>query len=311
MHLLLTGGTGFVGTYVSQALLDAGHTLRCLVRDASERGGGNGLAVRGRDSVKVVQGDILKPDTLGPAMAGCDGVVHLVGIIEENPARGITFERIHHEGTANVVAAAKGTGIERFIHMSANGAAPDGVSAYQTSKWAAEEVVRTAGFAHAVIFRPSVIFGDPGPGRPEFCSQLWDTLVRPFPILPVLGDGQYELQPVHVTEVAAAFAQAVTSDAARGQRYCVAGRERVTFDETLDHIARGAGIAPKKKLHQPLWLARLAVNTAGRAGLLPISPAQFAMLIAGNTCDPARFYADFEVTPVPFTPDSLAYLRER
>ncbi|MEM8599469.1 MAG: NAD-dependent epimerase/dehydratase family protein [Bacteroidota bacterium] len=305
MRLFLTGGTGFVGTYVSKALLDAGHTLRCLVR-----GSGDGLDVRGRDGVEVVQGDILQPDTLGPAMASCDGVVHLVGIIEESAARGVTFERIHHEGTANVVAAAKAAGVQRFVHMSANGAAPDGVSAYQTSKWAGEEAVRAAGFAHAVIFRPSVIFGDPGPGRPEFCAQLWRDLVKPFPILPILGDGQYELQPIHVTEVAAAFAQAVTLDAARGQAYCVAGTERVTFDETVDRIARGAGIDPKPKLHQPLWLARLAVNTAGRAGLLPISPAQFAMLIAGNTCDAARFRADFATEGVPFTPDSLAYLRD-
>ncbi|MEL6443135.1 MAG: complex I NDUFA9 subunit family protein [Bacteroidota bacterium] len=304
MRLLLTGGTGFVGTYVSEALLDAGHTLRCLVCGSGDR-----LDVYGRDGVEIVQGDILKPDTLGSAMAGCDGVVHLVGIIEERPARGITFERIHHEGTANMVAAARTAGVERFVHMSANGAAPDGVSAYQTSKWAGEEAVRAAGFGHVVIFRPSVIFGDPGRGRPEFCSQLWRDLVKPFPILPILGDGQYELQPIHVTEVAAAFAQAVTLEAAHGQAYCVAGTERVTFDEAVDRIARGAGIEPKPKLHQPLWLARLAVNTAGRAGLLPISPAQFAMLIAGNTCAADRLRADFETVERPFTPDSLAYLR--
>ena len=244
-------------------------------------------------------------------MRGCDAVVHLVGIIEENRPKGVTFERIHVKGTRTVVEEAKAAGIGRFVHMSANGARADGSSAYQTTKWQAEEIVRAAGFAAHVIFRPSIIFGDPGPEHVEFASRLADTLVAPFPILPILGDGQYRLQPVHVSAVADAFAEAVTMDVPDGGvAYCVAGPEAITFDETVDRIARGMGKRPKPKLHQPMWLARTLVNTAGEVGLLPISPAQFEMLVEGNTCDASAFWAAFGGTPTPFTPEHLAYLRD-
>ncbi len=340
MRVFLTGATGFVGTYVLRALLERGHTVRCLLREGTldqldagaapvaegdsshetvVEGMGTGAAVSVPDSraperggaVEVVYGDVTDLATLQGDMRGCDAVVHLVGIIEENRPKGITFERIHVRGTRTVVEEAKAAGVSRFVHMSANGARADGTSAYQTTKWQAEEIVRAAAFDVYFIFRPSIIFGDPGGERVEFASRLADTLIRPFPILPILGDGKYALQPVHVTTVADAFAQAVGMEPPEGDRaYCVAGHDMLTFDETVDRITRGMGKRPKPKIHQPLWLAKTLVNTAGEVGLLPISPAQFKMLIEGNTCDSERFYADFDVTAIPFTPENLSYLQE-
>ncbi len=346
MHVFLTGATGYVGSYVLRALLDRGHTVRCLVREGSlgkldidpgriaevdssqesvmkdiERGDEAGAA-RSSRPVEVVYGDVTDLSTVQGDMRGCDAVVHLVGIIEEVKPKGVTFERLHVKGTRTIVEEAKAAGITRFVHMSANGASPDADSAYQTTKWRAEEIVRDAGFASYVIFRPSILFGDPEPGparhgREEFAGRLAESLIRRFPVLPILGDGQYRLQPVHVTAVADAFVQALDreppSDAKaylRQDAYCVAGHDVVTFDEAVDRITRALGQDPKPKLHQPLWLSKFVVGTAGEVGLLPISPAQFKMLIAGNTCDAARFWADFDVRPVPFTPEHLAYVRE-
>ncbi len=342
MHVFLTGATGFVGHHVLGALRRHGHTIRCLVREGSleklpvsedERvevdsskealleGVGNAAeqaATAGsatRAPVEVVYGDVADIETIEGDLAGCDAVVHLVGIIEEDRPRGVTFERVHVRGTQSVVEQARAAGIGRFVHMSANGARPDpDASAYHRTKWKAEEAVRAAGFDHHVIFRPSVIFGDPGEGREEFASRLAETLVGPFPVLPVFGDGQYRLQPVDVGAVAEAFAQALTLEVPEeapleARAYCVAGPEAVTFDEALDRIARGMGEEPKPKLHQPMWLSKAVVGTVGAAGLLPISPAQFQMLVKGNTCDAARFWADFDAEPVPFTPEHLSYLQ--
>lgn len=302
MLVLLTGATGYVGSYTLDALLGRGHTVRALVRSAEP-------ALAEREGVETVRGDVLDPASLRPAVDGVDAVVHLVGIIDEAPSRGVTFRRVHVDGTRYVVAAARAAGVGRFVHMSANGARPDGVSAYQTTKWEAEEIVRGAGFEHHVVFRPSTLFGDPGPENPEFAKRLWETLVKPFPVLPVFGDGRYELQPVHVRACAEALAQAVDRDASGGVAYCVAGRERVPYREVLRRIARGGGVEPKPTAPVPVPVARLGVNTLGRAGLLPISPAQFEMLVEGNTCDPSRFFADFGVESPPFTAESLAYLR--
>lgn len=303
MHVLLTGATGYVGGYVLDALLERGHLVRALVRS-----GGETLAAR--ENVEVHQGDVTEPGSFGHAFHDVDAVVHLVGIIEESPSKGVTFQRIHVDGTRNVVEAARVAGVDRFVHMSANGARPDGVSAYQTTKWEAEEVVRAAGFGHWTLFRPSTLFGDPGEDNPEFAKRLWETLVDPFPVLPVFGDGRYELQPVHVAACASAFAQAVDRDASNGVAYCVAGEERISYRETLRRIARGGGVRPKPTAPVPIPLARLGVNTLGKAGLLPISPAQFEMLVEGNTCDPSAFFADFDVASPRFDTPALDYLRQ-
>jgi NADH dehydrogenase len=302
MRVLLTGATGYVGSYILRALLRADHTPRCLVR-----GSAADLAVQD-EALEVVPGDVTDPASLDGAFAGCDAAIHLVGILEERPSHGVTFERIHVDGTRHVVSAAREAGVDRLVHMSANGARPEGGTAYQRTKWRAEQLVTDAGFDHWTILRPSLLFGRPDPGRPEFASQVLRDLVRPFPILPVFGDGTYQMQPVHVTTVADAFVQALTADAAHGRTYVAAGPDRLPYVEVLDRIARGAGLSPKPKVHVPMPLARLGVYTAGRVGLLPISPVQFEMLVEGNTGDETAFYQTFDLTPVPYTAENLRYL---
>ena len=302
LTVLVTGATGYVGGYVTDALLARGHRVRALARSASPALEGKGVEVR--------HGDVTRSVSFEDAFEGADAVVHLVGIIDESPSKGVTFEAVHVDGTLNVIEAARAAGVTRFVHMSANGARADGVSEYQTTKWRAEQAVHASGFEHTVVFRPSTLFGDPGPDNPEFAKRLWETLVKPFPVLPVFGDGQYELQPVHVQACADAMAQAVTREASNGQAYGVAGHERIAYREVLRRIARGGGIRPKPTAPVPVAIARLGVNTLGKAGLLPISPAQFEMLVEGNTCDSSAFFADFGVETLPFDSESLAYLRQ-
>ena len=96
--------------------------------------------------------------------AGCDAVINLVGIL--NPHGRASFEAVHTELAAKVLAAARTAGVRRVLHMSALGADPHGPSRYLRSKAAAEARLRAAPhpeLPHAepavTIFRPSVIFG--------------------------------------------------------------------------------------------------------------------------------------------------------
>ena len=163
MHVLVTGASGYVGSYVVPALLQRGHTVRALSRHPEPDE---------REGVEAVHGDVTDPATLADAMSGVEAVVHLVGIIDESPSKGVTFQRIHVDGTRNVARAAREAGVTRFVHMSANGARADGVSEYQVTKWEAEVTVRGMGFEHLVIFRPSTLFGDPGPDAGAFTLGL-------------------------------------------------------------------------------------------------------------------------------------------
>src|SRR5439155_873910 len=122
-----------VGRTVIQALRAEGYVVRCLVRRGSERD------LRGVGAIERVEGDVLSPQTLEEGMAGCDAVVHLVGIIREHVPTNTTFYRVHVQGTSNVVAAAASVGVRRYIHMSALGAREGARSRYHQNKWAAAD----------------------------------------------------------------------------------------------------------------------------------------------------------------------------
>jgi uncharacterized protein YbjT (DUF2867 family) len=306
MKVVLTGATGFVGTQILRELLNAGHTARCLVRPGSEAK----LFVSG-EGIETVNGDITRAETLTGVMGGSDAVIHLVGNIEVNRSKGITYERIIYEGSRNVADAARAAGIRQLILMSANGASEDGVSEYQIMKWRSEQYVKNAGFDWWTIFRPSIIFGKPEPDQPEFVSRLAETLIRPFPILPVFGSGRYRMQPISLGETARVFVQALTNEKARNKTYCVGGLHSFEYIDILDIITRATGRKPKPKIRQPVWLSRILVNTAGRVGLIPIQPDQFEMLLVGNECDCSALYADFDIDYKPFTPENLDYVRDR
>lgn len=300
MRVLVTGATGYVGSHLVPALIARGHTVRALVRDAR---------ASLPSGVERAVGDVTDTAAVAAAMPGVDAVVHLVGIIDEHPRKGVTFERVHVDGTRTVAYAARDAGVTRFVHMSANGASPRARTGYQSTKGRAEEIVQGAGFDHLVVFQPSTLFGDPGPDHPEFAKRLWETLVKPFPVLPVFGDGRYALQPIHVQTVADAFADAVSRDELGGQTFVAAGAEAVPYRDVLRRIAEGGGLAPKPTIPVPIPIARLGVNTVGRVGLLPISPDQFEMLVAGNTGSPVAFAEAFGGLGPPFNGETLSYLQ--
>src|SRR5215470_10858318 len=104
-RIFVTGATGFVGRSVIHALRAEGYGVRCLVRRGSEGD------LRGQEAIERVEGDVLARETLERGMAGCDTVIHLVGIIREQPASLSTFERIHTRGVINVLDAAAATGV--------------------------------------------------------------------------------------------------------------------------------------------------------------------------------------------------------
>ena len=197
MKVFLTGGTGFVGSEVLRQLVAAGHSVRVLAREGSEG------KLTAAENVEIHSGDVTDASSLVGALANCDAVIHLVGIIREFPGRGVTFRKIHVEGTGNILEAAVEQGVQRFLHMSSNCTRERGNAAYHRTKWQAEELVRDSTLDWT-IFRPSVIFG---PGS-EFVGMLAE-LIRRIPVVPVIGDGQYRMQPVALEQVAASFVKAL------------------------------------------------------------------------------------------------------
>jgi NADH dehydrogenase len=296
MKVLILGGTGFVGRHVVAELVRAGHRVRLLVRPGSEE------KLSGLAEAEPAGGDILDPASLARAAAGQEAVIHLVGIIRELPRRGVTFDLLHRQATLNALAAAGAQGVRRFLHMSALGAAEDSASAYQRTKAQAEAAVRGSGLAWT-IFRSSLIFG------PEDLSlNLFARQIQTLPLVPVIGDGQYRLQPVAVTTVAQAFAAALTNPAAVGQAFEVTGPTAYAYDDLLRAIGRV--LKTKVRLvHLPVWPVRLAARLLGRFAFFPLTEDQLDMLLAGSAADGSRLYDTLGLSPLPLEPGLAAYLR--
>lgn len=287
MKVFVTGATGFVGSEVLRQLLAAGHLPRCLVRRGSEEK----LAVR--DAIEVCPGDFDHPDSLDGALEGCDAVIHLVGIIREFPERKITFQRLHVEATRHLIAAAQAQGVQRFLHMSANGSRADAVAPYHQSKWQAEEALR-ASTLDWTIFRPSLICG-----RGDSFVTLLADMVRRFPVVPVIGDGDYRLSPVAVGDVAASFVKALQLPQTIGQSYQCCGARALSYNQILDAIAKALGKDGVTKLHHPLLLMKPLIALLEGFPVFPITRNQLTMLLEGNSCDPAPWAETFALTPTP------------
>lgn len=285
--VFVTGATGFVGRGVVPALRAEGYVVRCLVRHGSEG------RLKGFGAVERVEGDVLDRRSLEEGMTGCHAVVHLVGIIEEHPTRGVTFENVHALGTQNVVEAAGAAGVRRFVHMSALGARPGARSRYHRTKWAAEEAVRSSGMSWT-IFRPSIIYGR----RDEFVTML-ARMVRWMPLVPVIGAGRNCLQPVPVEHVAEGFARALATSVTEKHMYDVVGPESVTMLELLDLIGSALGRRRVRKLHVPLGLVRPLARAFHSLPGFPVTPDQLLMLEEDNVGDPAPFYAALGIEPTP------------
>ena len=305
MRIAIFGGTGFVGSYIVDALVKAGHEPSLLVRPGNEH------KVRQAERCRSVAGDLSSKRAIDATLESCDAVIYNVGILNEFPKLGITFEELQYNGVVRVVEAAKAHGIARFLLMSANGVKAPGTP-YQETKARAEESVRASGL-DATIFRPSVIFGDPH-GRMEFGTQLLEEMISP-PI-PAIGfftgwhpsRGAVAMSPVHVEDVAQAFATALRDSATIGKTYTLGGPEVLSWTGMLRRIARVVG-REKWILPMPIGIMKVAATLLDWLPYFPVTRDQLTMLAEGNTADPAELAQLIGREPKAFNETHLAYLR--
>jgi len=300
MEVILTGATGFVGRCLLRRLLADRHAVVAPVRGRAALFSNVNSAIE-QDRFRHVEGDVVSGAGLDNAMKGCDAVIHLVGIIMESGDA--TFERVHHQGTRNVVQAAKRAGVKRFVQMSALGARADGVSGYQTSKWRAEEEVRNSGITF-VILRPSLIFG-PSDG---FVTQMIDVMKSAPLFRPVVGTGKFVFRPVYIDDVVTCFVSALTNDAATNQTVELGGGEELTLEQILKGIAECVGVK-KPGVHVPFPLMYAGAIALGAVlKKPPVTTDQLRMLREGSTCDIGPMRRIFGVEPIGFYKGLTQYL---
>ncbi len=249
----------------------------------------------------MVTGSIDDIAVLGAAFAGAEAVWHLVGVIAET--RTASFEGTVAQGTRNVVQACRSARVRWLGYLSAMGTSSDAPSRYHQAKFAAEQAIAESGLEF-VILRPSVIYG-PGDG---FVSMLV-SLIRRTPIVPVIGDGEYQLQPVFIEDVVAVASHALVCEAANGQRIDIGGPEKLEYLDILDIIMKALRLN-RKVVHVPVGLVKPLVALMEKLSLpAPLTSDQLIMMQMGSTGDINRMKEIFDFSPTDLFTGLKKYLR--
>lgn len=294
-HVLVLGGSGFIGRYIVNYLIERG----CRVT----------VPARRRDKAKhlivfptceVIEANVHDDGQLARLIAGQQAVINLVGILQ---GRESDFNRAHVELTRRALAACQQANVRRYLHMSALGADPQGPSMYQRSKGAAERLVRDSGL-NWTILQPSVVFGYEDRFLNTFAS-----LARFAPVIPLAG-ADVRFQPVWVEDVARAFVNALDNPVTFGQTYELAGPRIYTLRELVQFAASAAG-HKRAVIGLPDSVARL------QARLMELAPGE--PLLSRDNLDsmkrdniasvqPFKPAAELGIGHTPLEPEASLYL---
>jgi len=278
--VLVTGGTGYFGARLVQALRARGARVRVLARPTADTTRLEALGVQ------IVRGDVTAPATLGAAFEGQRVVIHAAGRVTDwGPRR--EFFRVNAQGTANVVAACRAAGVRRLVHLGSltvlglprGGALVDETTspaaapgdAYTASRLSGERIVRAAhgeGGLETVVIRCGLIWG---PGEPAILPRLLALLRRGRLVYP--GGGRNYLGMAYVDNLAEGVILAATVPAAAGRVYHITDGEDVTCREALDAIAGALGVPPpRRSVPFPVVYAIAALLEAFAKAVRSVSP---------------------------------------
>jgi len=266
MTILLTGASGFLGRHALTQLGDQPLRLLVLPDDPALP------ELRKRADVAI--GDVLRPESLPPALVGVTRVVHLAGYVNGGRGPVETFMAVNAQGTANLAQAAQDAGVAHFVYTSSitvYGYVQDAdeesplvpTPGYPASKIHAERTLRQLLPAQSTILRLPLVLGAGDTGF--MCPALLG--FRQAGRVVLVGSGRVPWSVLAASDAARAIALCLANPETRASTYNVAG-ETITNGELLRAIGAGVGCTQEIRLpYTVAWVVAALTELAGRDGL--------------------------------------------
>ena len=296
--ILVTGGTGFVGSAIVKELQRRGERVAVLGRDAEKIGRRFGTDVEAR------VGDVRDPATLTAAIHGVDIVINAVqfpGSPIENRHKGFTFEEVDLKGTRHQVDAAKAAGVRRFVYISGVGAAKDAEKHWFRYKWEAEDYVRKSRLEW-VVLRPTWVFGPEDPSLNRFLG-----FASKLPFVPMFGSGSQDMQPVFVDDVGRAAADCALKPEAANLVFEIGGPEVMSMNDVISTALEVQG-KKRKLLHQPVFVGKMIGVLSSILPSPPLSADAIDFITESATADNRQLLEVLKPTLTPLRDGLKTYL---
>lgn len=292
------GGSGFLGRYAVRVLAQRGYRIRVAVRRPNLA---NYLLPMGHvGQIQLLKTDVTNADAVASALRGASSAINLVGVLREQGRQ--KFGTLHADAAALIARTAAAEGVRRLVHVSSCGTSEQSSSRYARTKAEGERRAREA-FPSATVLRPSLVFGPEDNFFNRFAG-----LMRALPILPLIGGGRTQFQPVYVGDVAEAIDTCLERSDTPGLTYELGGPKIYTFKELMKLIGREVNRSP--------WLLGIPYPLAAfQSAILqflpnpPLTPDQVQLLKTDNVVSVgAHMLTDLGIEPEPLEAILPTYL---
>jgi uncharacterized protein YbjT (DUF2867 family) len=269
MKIAITGGTGFIGKHLAQELVERGHQVVIISRGLYTRGKG----IPSDENISLVHANVTNTSELTRAFAGCTAVVHCAGTSTEDGSQ--TFHQVHVEGARSAVTAAQQAGVQKFVLVSYLHARPDVRSAYHTTKWEGEELVRQSGLNYTII-KAGLVYG-----QGDHLLHNVGNLLRRLPVFATVGLREQTVRLVAIEDLVTVIHAALMDDRLSRRTVAVLGPEEFPFSVAARRIAKALGKPYLLVLPFPVFAQRLLAWVSGWMPKPLISASQVQMLADG------------------------------
>ena len=266
MNILVTGATGFIGSHLLNRLLERSYSVTACIHKAKLP-----------QPCKVFKVDYMQMQQAKcwlPLLKDIDVVINCVGVIAATPT--VTFEVMHHLTPVALFKACEQIGVNKVIQISALGADDSALVDYHTTKKQADDYLKRTKLKWFIL-KPSLVYGENG------VSYAFFKKLSNLPLIPLIGDGQQMVQPVHIDVLVQAILCCLEVQNKSQLEINVVGPQALSYKQWMQQLRTKDSKGRFIKI--PFKLMMLIAKLGQLFGLKLLSPDNLTMLKQNNIAD--------------------------